>query len=329
VYASEIVAPDVFASGRDLMPQNTDSFAEGFLELLENSIKLLEPNLQDAFQLCGMVVFSTMVFSVLPIISPCTEKITTVAGSVSIAAAMFLQTNGMLETATRTVRDILDYGKLLCQVMTAALAAQGGVTASSALYVGTTLFLTILNFLISKVIIPLICFYLVSAAAYGTLGEDILKKTADMIKGACYWTLKTLLMIFTTYMTITGTVSGTTDIAAMKATKVLVSSAVPIVGGILADSSEAVLVSMGIIKNAAGIYGILAVLAVFMGPFIKIGMHHLLLKATSVICGAFGDKRMSALVESFSVAMSILLAVIGTGCVLILISTVCFLKGAA
>ena len=84
----------------------------------------------------------------------------------------------------------------------------------------------------------------------------------------------------------------------------------------------------GTIKNAAGIYGILAVLSVFMGPFVKIGIHYLLLKSSAVICSVFDDKQISSLTDSFSSAMSLLLAVIAVGCVLVLISTVCFLKGA-
>ena len=175
-HASEIMAPDVYASGRDIMPQNTDTFGEGLLELLRNCMKLVKPELLEASRICGTIVFVTMVFTILLIISPKMEKITAVAASVSITAAMFQQTNGLLATSTETVRDILDYGKLLCQVMATALAAQGGVTASSALYVGTTLFLTILNFLISKVILPLVFFYLAFSIAYGALGEEILKK---------------------------------------------------------------------------------------------------------------------------------------------------------
>lgn len=81
-----------------------------------------------------------------------------------------------------------------------------------------------------------------------------------MVKNVVSWSLKTILTVFTTYMTVTGVVSGTTDAAALKATKVTISSVVPVVGGILSDASEAVLVSAGLMKNAAGIYGILAVL---------------------------------------------------------------------
>ena len=328
VNASEIVAPEVQISGRQLMPQNTDSFGAGLLELLRNSIQLVRPDLQEASQFCGTVVFSAMLFSVLPMISPRLERAAAVSCTVSIAAVMFRQTNSMILLATDTVRDILDYGKLLCQVMTAALAAQGGATESSALYIGTTLFITILNALISRIMIPMLFFYLAFSVAFGALGDDFLKKTAEMIKSALVWSLKLLLIVFTTYMSITGAVSGATDLAALKTAKVVISSAVPVVGGILSDSSEAVLVSMGVIKNAAGIYGMLAVLSVFMGPFIKIGMHYLLLKLSAVLCGVFGDKQVSAIAECFLTAMSLLLSAIAAGCVLVLISTVCFLKGA-
>lgn len=328
VNASELVAPEVQKSGQLLMPQNTDSFGDGLLELLRNSLKLLRPDFQEATASCGTIILSAMLFSVLPMISQRIHSMTAVAGAVSIAAVMFHQTNSLILLAADTVSDILDYGKLLCQVMTAALAAQGGVTESSALYIGTTVFIAVLNSLISSLMIPLIFGYLVFSVAYGAFGENFLKKAADLVKSLMIWILKTLLVVFSTYMSITGAVNGSTDLAALKTAKVVISSAVPVVGGILSDSSEAVLLSMGVIKNAAGIYGMLAVLSIFMKPFVKIGIHYLLLKSSAVICSVFDDKQISSLTDSFSSAMSLLLAVIAVGCVLVLISTVCFLKGA-
>lgn len=327
VNASTITAPEVQTSGQKLMPQNTDSFGEGLVELLQNSIKLLGPDLQEASRSCGIVVFSVMLFSFLPMISQRIDAMAAIGAVISMSAVMFQPANSLILLATDTVRDILEYGKLLCQVMTAALAAQGGVTASSTLYIGSTVFITILNTLISRLMIPMVFFYIVFSVAFGAFGDEFLKKSADMIKNIMTWTLKTMLIIFTTYMSITGAVSGSTDLAALKAAKVVISSAVPVVGGILSDSSEAVLVSMSVIKNAAGIYGMLAVLSVFMGPFIKIGMHYLLLKVSALLCSVFGDKRISTLADSFSSAMSLLLAVIGASCVLVMISTVCFLRG--
>ena len=40
VSASELTAPEVYPSGQELMPGNTESFGDGLLELLQNSIKL-------------------------------------------------------------------------------------------------------------------------------------------------------------------------------------------------------------------------------------------------------------------------------------------------
>jgi stage III sporulation protein AE len=81
------------------------------------------------------------------------------------------------------------------------------------------------------------------------------------------------------------------------------------------------------VRNAAGIYGILAVLAIFLLPFLKIGCHYLLLKLTGSVCAVFGVKRCTDLIGDFSAAMGLLLAMTGSVCLFQLISTVCFLRG--
>ena len=80
-------------------------------------------------------------------------------------------------------------------------------------------------------------------------------------------------------------------------------------------------------KNAAGLYGIFALLAIFLNPFLKIGIHYILLKATAAICGVYGAKSAIDLIDDFSATMGLLLAMTGSVCLLLLISTVCFMKG--
>ena len=190
-----------------------------------------------------------------------------------LAAGLLLSANSLIRLGSQTVTEISEYGKLLLPVMTAAMAAQGGAASSTALYAGTAVFDSVLSSLISRMLGPMVYLFLALSAANGAIGENILGKLRDLVKNVVSWSLKTILTVFTTYMTVTGVVSGTTDAAALKATKVTISSVVPVVGGILSDASEAVLVSAGLMKNAAGIYGILAVLAVFLSPFLKIGVH--------------------------------------------------------
>lgn len=207
------------------------------------------------------------------------------------------------------------------------MAAQGGTTGSAALYAGTALFDTVLSTAITGLIVPMIYIFLCLAVANSAIGEDVLKKLRDFVKWLMTWCLKIILYVFTGYIGITGVVSGTTDAAALKAAKITISSVVPVVGNILSDASEAVLVSAGVMKSAAGIYGLLAILALWIEPFLRIGVQYLLLKISAAVCGVFGNKETTALIQDFSGAMGMLLAMTGTVCLLLLISTVCFMKG--
>lgn len=325
--ALEIEAPEVPKSGANLMPDETDSFAEGLMDLLRSAVKLIRPDIAEASKVCLAVICTVMIISLVQTFSGNIKRLADMSGTIMIATVLLLNTDTMIRLGTNTVQELSDYGKLLCPVMTAAMAAQGGITTATAIYAATALFDTVLVTLISRLFIPMIFLFLALAAANSAVGENILKKMCDLIKNTMNWCLKTLLTVFTTYISITGVVSGTTDAAALKATKVTISSVVPVVGGILADTSEAVLVSTGILKNAAGIYGILAIIAIFLEPFLRIGCHYLLLKATAAVCGIFGTKEATGLIEDFSSAMGLLLAMTGSVCLLLLITTVCFMKG--
>ena len=126
---------------------------------------------------------------------------------------------------------------------------------------------------------------------------------------------------------ITGVITGAADAAAVKAAKLTISGVVPVVGGILSDASEAVIIGAGVMKNAVGVYGLLAVTAIWITPFLQIGSIYLLLKLTAIVCSVFGVKESSDLIEDFSGAMGLLLGMTGTVSLLILISTICFMKG--
>lgn len=327
VSALEISPPQVPDSGSEVMPDDTDSFSDALRDLLRNSVRKILPDLTEASRIAVTVTCGVMILSLLHTFCSSAKKSAETAGAVLLASALLSSTNSLIRLGADTVTELSEYGKLLLPVMTAAMAAQGGTATSAALYTSTAAFDLLLSNLISKLLVPMVYVYLALAVANSAVGEELLKKFRDFIKWLVGWILKTLLTVFTTYISISGVVSGTTDALALKATKMTISSVVPVVGGILSDASEAVLVSAGLLKNAAGIYGILAVLAVFLTPFLRIGIHYAVLKLTAAICSLFGEKHTTGLIEDFSTAMGFLLAMTGSACLLLLISTICFLKG--
>lgn len=327
VSAAEFAPPEVPDSGRNLMPSDTKDFAGGITELLKKGCALIRPDLSEAVRVSAGLIATALLVGLLRTFSGITKEVVNLTGSVLISVQLLSSANSMLRLGCDTINELSNYGKLLIPVMAAALSAQGGITASAALYVGTTVFDTILSSLIARCFAPMVLVFVTIGIAVNALDDETLKKIQDMVKGIVTWSLKTILIAYTAYMGITGVVSGTTDAAALKAAKLTISTAVPVVGGILSDASEAVLVSVGVMKNAAGIYGILAAAAIFLEPFLRIGAHYLVLKGTGSVCTVLDPKGVGGLMDVFSSAMGLILAMTGTSCLLLMISTVCFLRG--
>lgn len=326
VSALEITAPQVPESGEDLMPEDVGTFWQGVLEILRDGISHIRPDLAEAAAVCLRISGVVLLVSLLGGFSGTAGKTAELAGIATIGAMLLSATHSLIALGQETVTEMAEYGKLLLPVMTSAMAAQGAVTTSAALYTGTAAFNALLSAGITGLLLPLAYVFLALAIVGRAIGESPLRKLCDLVRKTMVWLLKTILYLFTGYMSITGVISGTTDAATLKATRLTISGMVPVVGNILSDASEAVLVSAGIAKNAAGIYGCLALLAVCLGPFLRIGVQYLLLKITGTGCSIFGSDGLCGLMEDFTTVMGLVLAMTGAVCLMLLISTVCFLR---
>ena len=327
VSAAEFTAPQAPDSAQPYMPENTESFGQGLAQIIKKAVALLEPDLAQGAAVCLSLIAVTVLISLLHSFPGSSKRTVDLAGAVAISLLLLRPSNTFIELGTTTVHELSEYSKLFFPVMTAALAAQGGVTASAALYSGTMFFVSVLSSAVSKLIVPVLYIYLCLCVSNMAIGEAYLKNMQKFIKWIMTWALKLVLYIFTGYISITGVISGTADAAAVKAAKLTISGVVPVVGSIISDASETILVSASVMKSAVGVYGLLVILAIWLGPFLKIGVQYLLLKITASVCDIFGAKSASGLIHDFSGAMGLTLAMAGTVCLLLLISAVCFMKG--
>lgn len=327
VQALDLEPPEVPPSGEIYMPDDTESFGEALWYIICAAIDDIWPEISSAATLCLSIFAVMILLSVIDSFPGAPVWAQHLAGTVLIGVLLLRPSNELIRYGVETVTELTEYGKLLLPVLTAALAAQGGTTASAALYSGTAFFSTLLSTMITKLIVPLLYTYFCLCVVTGAIDDELLSNLRSFVKWLISWGLKLVLYIFTGFISITGVVSGTADASAVKAIKLTISGMVPVVGSIISDASETILVSAGIVKSATGVYGILAILAVFIGPFLKIGVQYVLLNITGSVCSVFGAKRQTALLKDFSAGMGMILAMTGTVCLLLLISVVCFMKG--
>ena len=327
VHASQLEAPEVPGDVSDLMPPKQESFGEGLWYVIRSAVEKVNPDIAQAGSACVTVMVAALITGVLSGFSGAHKSVTQLAGTAVISVTLLSGTKALIFEGIQTINQISEYGKLLLPVMTAALASQGGITSSAAAYTATALFDTVLMKMIQVLLFPLLMIFIALAISSSALANDMLVKLKDATKKLIGWGLRCILYIFTGYISITGVVSGTADQTALRATKLTIAGMVPVVGGILSDASEAVLVGAGTIKNAAGIYGLLAILALAIGPFIRIGIHYLLFKLCALACSILAEKRLSDLIQDFSAAMGLVLAMTGSVCLLFLISIICMMRG--
>lgn len=327
VSAMDFTAPEAPSNAQQIMPDDTESFGEGLRYIFLSAMDIIQPSITQALGICVSVISISIICGTLDVFSGNTIHAIQVAGTAATGLVLFKPVNALIYLGTDTVEQISHYGKLLLPVMTGALAAQGGITKSGALYTATAFFDAVLSVAISELLVPIIYVFLCVAIACNIYSEPLLKNIKEFIKWFLTWGLKTILYVFTGYISVTGIVGGTTDATVLKATKLTISGAVPVVGNILSDASEAVLASATVMRNSAGIYGLLTVIALVISPFVQIGVQYLMLKMTAGLCETIGSKEMASLVKDFSSAMGLILAMSCTVCVIFLISTICFMKG--
>lgn len=325
--ASEWEAPAVPESGAAWMPRTESGFADSLLEMVQSILPTLRPDVTEALRIGGALVAASIMISLLQFAKSPVTSAANLVGAVCVSAFLLTGSRVLIQLGVSVIEELSEYSKLFFPVITAALAAQGGVSASAAMYIGTTMFSTFLSSILRSVGIPIIYLYLAIATVSSAVEEESLKKLKEQVKQALSWFLKTVLSFFITYMGLTGVVSGTVDASKLKAARAAISAAVPVLGGTLSNASEAILVGAGLAKNAVGIYGIFAMIAVFLSPFLRIGIHYCILRGTAIICGLLDCPKLSELINDYSSAMGLLLGMTGSLCMLELISTICFLKG--
>lgn len=327
VSAAEISAPDAPYSAQEFMPDKDETFAQGLWHIIKKAIEKFEPTVAEALSICLMIITVMIFLTFMQSMSIQTQRTAELAGVIAISLIFLQSAKSMILLGTETVQNLTEYEKLFLPAITAAMAAQGYVTTSTALYTGTAIFNTVLSGLISGALIPMLYVYICICIANRAFNEKLLDSMSGFMKWLMTWGLKIILYVFTGYISITGVISGSADATAVKTAKIALSGVVPVVGNIISDASEAVLVGAGVVKNSVGIYGLFAIISIYIGPFIQIGTHYLLLKGTSAVSSALGNKKCASLLCDFTSAMGILLAMSGTLCLLLLISTVCFMKG--
>lgn len=248
------------------------------------------------------------------------------AGAMAITALTMTDVAAMIGLGRETVGKMRVFADTLLPVMATLSAATGNITGAAVRQGITVLFSQLLIDFMDQFLIPLVYAYVVVSCACAAVGNQGLDKLAGLIKSGTTFLLTALLLVFVGYLSASGAIAGSVDAAAVKAAKLAISRAVPVVGGILADASETVLAGAGVLKGSVGGAGMLVVLAICLGPFLQLAVHYLIYKVTATLCATIAQPRLCKLIDGIGGAFGLVLGMTGAAGLILMISLVSALK---
>ncbi len=308
----------------DLSPTGTEMGQEGigalYAKLKGSFADIFGQALRSGLKILAVIIIGSLACAALD--EGGVKEAVNMCSAVAVSAIAVYDVKTFFGLGQQTLYSLSDYSRVLLPSLCAAAAGAGAISSASVKFAATALFMDVLLSVGINVILPIIGLYLACVVSSAVLGRDTLDGVAKMLKWAATTALTLLMMGFTAYLGFSGLVAGKTDEMAARLTKSAISTFLPVVGGIVSDAAGTVVAGAGILRNAIGIFGFLAVTAVCLSPFLTIGANYLVYKGTAAMSQALADKRMTQLVDGVGTAMGLVLALVGSGCIMLFISVI-------
>ena len=234
------------------------------------------------------------------------------AGCLAIAVIGVEDVRSVLRLGSDTLHTLRDFSRVLLPTLTSAAAVSGAPNAAGAAWAASAMFSDLLLSAAEQLILPLLCGVAAAAAGAAVLGERRLDGAVQLMQWLARTLLRLLAIAFTAYLGVTRILAAQADAAAAKTVKAMLSAALPVVGKLLSDASEALVAGAALLRGAVGVYGMLIVLAAVCLPVLRLALRWMLFRAAAAVCGGIAGERQGQLIARLSGVYGLLLGLVGT-----------------
>lgn len=244
------------------------------------------------------------------------------AGALAITALTMTDVAAMIGLGRDTIARMDLFAGVLLPAMAVLTALSGSVTAAAVRQGATVLFSKGLVAAMDALLVPLVYAYVVVSCARAASGSRGLERLAQGIKSLVTGALTVLLLVFVGYLTASGAIAGSVDVSRVKAARMAISRAIPVVGSILADATETVLAGAGALRGSVGAAGMLVVLAICLIPFLHLAVQYIIYKGTAALCAVAAPSELAGLIDAIGSAFGLILGMTGAAALILLVSVV-------
>ncbi len=214
--------------------------------------------------------------------------------------------------------------------LTAGLYAMGGnVTTAVASSSGLSIFMTLLEAVIGKTIVPF-CSICLAFCTVGALDPSLRLGTLLSTLKKNYTTLLAFLMMLLLAMLAMQTTLGTrADTLAMRSAKFAAGNLIPVVGGSVAELLRSVGAGISYLRGTVGICAVLLLLLILFPTLVKLFLSRLVFQLCASVADLFACESEKRLLEEFSSIGGFLITAVSICSAVLLLSLSLFIHSAA
>lgn len=283
--------------------------AEGKLESpLKSLMKLLsviiliavcESFMPDDDKMKNVINMAAVLFSVTVIISPLYDAMESAVSSVGVCA---------------------DFMKSLIPVLVGIVSASGNPSLAVSFQSCAFAAAEVIAALGKNYVVPIVGAVTALDLTGSLMPSMKLSGITELVKKTVIQTLSFTATLYVSFLGIKGALANAADTVASKGIKLVISSAVPIVGGAVSEAYSGIIGSLVLVRSTVGIFGIIVIAVITVPSMLQLLFWIFALKLGAAAGEVFSLGGVSSLLKALSCAITLLNVVILFGAVLFIIS---------
>lgn len=258
-----------------------------------------DSGLKDPVELIGCI------FCVISVFTPLSTAVTSAVSSISVSETLMLA---------------------LIPVLAAVITAAGNPTLAASFQTIAFAAAQIISGISKNYIVPLVGVVMALDITGSIMPSFKLGGITSLIKKTVTAVLSLASTLFVSFLGIKGALANAADTVASKGIKLVISSAVPIVGGALSEAYSGIIGSLVLVKSTVGIFGISAIALICLPSCMQLLFWIFAMKLASAVAELFSLGAVSSLLKSVSSSLTLLNVVLLFNAVLFIISTALILN---
>ena len=297
-----VKAEDCVAVAKKLLTGGLESPFKSLVRLIViiTLIAIFESFLPDdaGFRLTVEVVASLL--CTLSVIEPLSTAITSAVASISVSETFMLT---------------------LIPLLTAIVSLSGNPTLALSFQSIAFAAAQIISGIAESVIVPIVGAVLALDVTASVMPTFSLSGLTDFIKKTITSVLSIGASVFMSFLGIKGVLANAADTVAGKGIKMIISSAVPVVGGALSEAYSGIMGSIVIVRSTVGIIGICIIALINLPSLIQLLFWIFALRFAAASADLFEQKAISAFLRALASSLTLLNVVLLFVAVLFILST--------